>query len=393
MLAFLLSPEVQAQSYRFIYLQSENKQPFYVKMDKTVLNSSKSGYMIISKLVDREYNLVIGVEAKTAFEYAVTIKISEVNAGYLLKKSGENEWGLFNLLAMTPVAMQKQDPVIEVLEFVMTDNEFAKVLAQVVNDPSIAMRVVVKKVSVPVKLATPQNTVAETESRTIALKIEEPGAKISEPAISKIKQQKSKDGVLMTYVDKEIPVTDTVKMLLPVDDMKADSEKMQEKLIAQAIAKKDVQMQAEPGFIDMALKNPNQKIDSGKAIKDDMVITEKKSVLNRLPEVQSETKSRMINSDCKKTATQNDFVDLRKKMAAKDNEADMLKLANRQFLKSCFTCEQIKNLAVLFIKEEEKYKFFVAAFPHVTDTHNYSALEDQLSDNYYKTRFKAMLGR
>ena len=80
-------------------------------------------------------------------------------------------------------------------------------------------------------------------------------------------------------------------------------------------------------------------------------------------------------------------------MAAQSNEKNMLVAAYKQFIKSCFTTEQVKNLGVLFITQEEKYKFFVAAFPFVSDTHNFGTLDDQLTDNYYKTRFKAMLNR
>ncbi|WP_462253819.1 hypothetical protein, partial [Ferruginibacter sp.] len=43
----------------------------------------------------------------------------------------------------------------------------------------------------------------------------------------------------------------------------------------------------------------------------------------------------------------------------------------KQFITVCFTTEQIKNLGALFIKEEERYKFYVGAFPFVSDSHNY----------------------
>ena len=40
---------------------------------------------------------------------------------------------------------------------------------------------------------------------------------------------------------------------------------------------------------------------------------------------------------------------------------------------------------------EEKYNFFIAAFAFVSDIHNFSSLEGQFTDIYYKTKFKSTL--
>lgn len=99
----------------------------------------------------------------------------------------------------------------------------------------------------------------------------------------------------------------------------------------------------------------------------------------------------MANSDCKNFASEDDFIKLRKKMAAEDNDDDMVATARKQFKSKCFTVEQVKNLGVLFLKDEGKYKFFDAAYPFVSDSYNFGTLEIQLSDNYFISRFKAMI--
>src|SRR6188768_2663174 len=73
---------------RFIYIQTENKQAFYVKMDKKILSSSASGYMIISKLIDSTYKFSIGFPKNEWPEQNVTITLKEADAGYLLKNLG-----------------------------------------------------------------------------------------------------------------------------------------------------------------------------------------------------------------------------------------------------------------------------------------------------------------
>ena len=50
---------VNAQQDRFIYLQTENKQPFFVELNSTILNSYPLGYLIIQKLDDGIFSLVI----------------------------------------------------------------------------------------------------------------------------------------------------------------------------------------------------------------------------------------------------------------------------------------------------------------------------------------------
>ena len=61
------------------------------------------------------------------------------------------------------------------------------------------------------------------------------------------------------------------------------------------------------------------------------------------------------------------------------------------FKQKCFSTEQIKNLSGLFLKEEEKYHFFDAAYPFVHDSQQFKLLESQLTDPYIITRFRAML--
>jgi hypothetical protein len=134
-------------------------------------------------------------------------------------------------------------------------------------------------------------------------------------------------------------------------------------------------------FIDMELPNPAGKLPEAQAVKE----TPK--------ETPPAKKVSMINSNCRSHANQDDFMKLRKKMAAEDNDDDMVDVARKIFKTKCFTAEQIKNLAVLFLKDDGRYKFFDAAYPYVSDTDNFASLESQLTDSYYINRFKAMLKR
>ena len=101
--------------------------------------------------------------------------------------------------------------------------------------------------------------------------------------------------------------------------------------------------------------------------------------------------SPMINSGCKASATDEDFLKLRKKMAAANTEDAMIAVAQKFLKAKCYTTDQIKNLSVLFLKDAGKYRFFDLAYQFVSDSNNFSTLESQLSEAYYISRFKAMV--
>jgi uncharacterized protein YaaQ len=102
-------------------------------------------------------------------------------------------------------------------------------------------------------------------------------------------------------------------------------------------------------------------------------------------------KLRIPNSDCKKLASEDDFLKLRKKMAGLSTDDAMLNAATKALKAKCYSTEQVKNLSVLFQKEMGKLQFFEAAYPFVVDTYNFPGLQVELKDEYFINRFKAMI--
>jgi hypothetical protein len=103
------------------------------------------------------------------------------------------------------------------------------------------------------------------------------------------------------------------------------------------------------------------------------------------------TSPAMINSDCKKLASDEDFLKLRKKLAGLDDNQEMVDVSRKAFKSRCFTTDQIKKLSVLFLNDAGRYQFFDAAYPFLYDSDHVKDLESQLSDTYYLTRFRAMI--
>ncbi|MDQ6757178.1 MAG: DUF4476 domain-containing protein [Bacteroidota bacterium] len=195
---------------------------------------------------------------------------------------------------------------------------------------------------------------------------------IVETPVSIIKRKfkkNTKQGLEMLYVDDNGDTKDTIRILIPTDKKKKKDEEIKEEQIVSA---------------------PLQEEKQKNTLNDKKISEEEKKIIQEANKEQV-LKSTMINSDCKNFATDEDFLKIRKKMVAGNNDEEMIKAARKIFKTKCFTTEQIKNLSVLFLKDEGKYMFFDAAYPFVSDSENYLSLQNQLIDDYYITRFKAMI--
>ena len=94
---------------------------------------------------------------------------------------------------------------------------------------------------------------------------------------------------------------------------------------------------------------------------------------------------------CKKAASEEDFLKLRRKMAQQSKDDEMISEAQKFFKNMCFTTEQIRNLGVLFLNDEGRYRFYDAAMKYVLDFQNFGTLENTLTSTYYKKRFQALI--
>ncbi len=74
-----------------------------------------------------------------------------------------------------------------------------------------------------------------------------------------------------------------------------------------------------------------------------------------------------------------------------DKDESMINVAKKVFRTKCFSTAQIKNLAVLFLNDEGRYRFYDAAMLYITDFSNFKNLGETIQDEYYKKRFSALL--
>ncbi|RTL59390.1 MAG: DUF4476 domain-containing protein [Sphingobacteriales bacterium] len=496
------------QITRFAYIQTENKQPFYVKWNSKVWSSSSSGYLILSKIKDQQINVVVGFPKNIYPEQSFTISFNgNKDAGYLLKEFGEKGWGLYNLqsFAVTYAVKDASAPKEEVVPASAVNqpkaeeakSPFGDLLVQVTQDTTVKNIVVEKpqpppvvKKEEPVKLkidsgqkvgkqeakpvikespvtnstevkTTPNDVVnkgsadstkteakipddkskAETKPREkVVVKTEtKPVDSVKNEIKNEVKQVAQETGI------KTLPVAEEVKSSVNLFATNENAESYDyiyvienktgaKDTIGISIKKDKVEIKpvakTEPGVKDTVIKTPPKNepkfieiiVDTAKKvketpviepikkdtveniagsqikepvkelIKDDKSLAESKKIETPATQpVKEGTKVVMVNTDCKNMATEKDFMALRKKMVAEDNDDDMVAAARKVFKTKCFTTDQVKNLCVLFLKDEGKYKFLDAAYPYVYDTDNFKQLSSLLTDEYYINRFKAMI--
>ncbi|MDQ6763425.1 MAG: hypothetical protein M3015_12465 [Bacteroidota bacterium] len=419
----VIGGSAQAQQIHFVYLQTENAQPFYIKLNNVVTSSSSLGYLIIPKLSDGDYDITVGFPKKEFPEEKFQLSVDKKNEGFLLKNFGDRGWGLFNLQSFSVVMGAGEADAKEETKNIQSD-PFSNMLATVVKDSSILEKPKQVVESVPKK---PDSIATLNEADTSKM-IAQPGQPVLLSTVRRTLFAKNQDGVEMIYIDKLDDMnSDTVRIFMPVSisnkiadasSNSASAEETKSDTVAKAVLKepslpavepvinvtsdnepdsaKEVMNQKEPKQTSENSTIPEKNVSDQPVAEpvnpnggnDDKVIKEENSKDDGFPKVIAFSKT---NSDCKAFASNEDFIKLRKKMAGENNDDNMLREAKKGFRYKCYSTEQIKNLSFLFLTEEGKYRFFDAAYAFTSDSDQYYKLQGQLSDPYYINRFKAMI--
>ena len=380
-----------SQKIYFIYLQTEGEQPFFVKMNERVYSSSASGYLVLSRLKDSTYNFSIGFPQNKWPESKYSVTLNRKDHGFLVKNFGEKGWGLFDLQTLAvqmPVAQigsREENMTVEEKEV----SPFTEILSKAANDPSL-------KIKTEQRAEEKKAEIATTEIENNAEKINEPEVKkeeskavISEPiqdnkeepkdeivkniepateelykqsVITKKSESSTTEGFGLVFIDNYgNGIADTVRLLIPNPKPLVSIIKEQPK--------------EEKKFLDITIDSANKVETSVQLASQEKVVQD----------------NNVVNKECISQANNNDFLELRKVMAAAESDDDMILKAKRYFRNKCFTTVQIKNLSVLFLDEAPKYKFFDAAYKYVVDPANFNSLQKELKDDYYIARFRTIL--
>ncbi len=130
-LLFFLSSiffKARAQQQHFIYIQSEDKQPFAIVLDGKVYSSSDYGYVIVPKLTDGDYNFTVSFPMNKYPDQSFKCVINKKDVGYKLENTADKGWALENMQTQKVLAANNT----------ATDNAFTSMLSDVVSDSNLA---------------------------------------------------------------------------------------------------------------------------------------------------------------------------------------------------------------------------------------------------------------
>jgi hypothetical protein len=413
LLTFFLST-VSAQEKHFVFIQSDNKQPFYVSINGKIFSSTASGYVIIPKQTEGEYNAVIGFAGNSFPEQSFKYVIDKKDLGFNLKNFGEKGWGLFNLqtlavtmagevgtnVARAVVEKPKEEYTPEITfekkkEKPVAKAEPAPELKPVVTDTAINK----EAVTLTQTSVTKNDDAPKSETTTQIQKTGDEPAKTTEALTStskpladevkKVSEVKGSMGTYITYVDGSDKSKDTIEVIIPKDNKRNSSNSSGHQDVVKA---SDASNNAATTPAGAAATNDGLNNNSSDLKFLNMNMKSSKTEASATPSDAPVSVSQPVNGNsCKNVASDDDVVRLRRKMALQGNDEKMINEAKKLFRNNCLTTSQVKALSTLFMSDEGRYKFFDASYEHIADAEAYYSLQGEFIDPYFINRFKAML--
>lgn len=408
-----ISFALNAQQNHFVFIQSETRQPFNITINNKVYSSTASGYVIVPKILAGIYSISVGFGGNLIPDQSFNIEVLQKDLGYTLKNVDQKGWALLNLqtfeniyagnifqqslvvatnnsnVTKLPANVTKRTFQPEVKSPVSKDlkNEIDTIGSvdrrplPVTNSDTSDNEKIKKAISEtpglqsakePAKEEVVANEKKIEEPQSISKKETETNQSVSnnlqaKSRITKISELKGGEAIYITFVDESVNQSDTINVLIPDN-------------ISHATKKEKPVNKSDFKFLD--IKSPTSKDSTqpnASSKTDDKVYAAGKPINNP------------IFSRCSASASNDDFLKLRKKMAAATDNDGMISEAKKTFKFMCFSTEQIKNLAYLFLTDQSRYQFFDASYPAVSDPANFNSLAVLLSDAYYINRFRAML--
>jgi hypothetical protein len=162
--ALFIVSGARSQHHHFFYIQSDQQQLFYVKIGNEVLSASSGGFLIIPKLKDSAFDMIVGFPKNQFPEYRFRIAQVKKDRGMALKNFGEKGWGLFDFQTLEITMgekISKPEPLAPKADPPVTSDAFTAILSTVIDDPGLMATPLVMKE--PASSSIARNAVAIKE--------------------------------------------------------------------------------------------------------------------------------------------------------------------------------------------------------------------------------------
>jgi hypothetical protein len=362
---------LKSQQTHFIYIQSEDKQPFYIRFKEKIISSSESGYLIAPKLEQGQLNFTLGFPKNAWPSSSYSLEIESKDLGFQLKKIDTLTWALYNIQTsdlLSPVEVNKvSTQIIET-----STDEFTNILAEVSNTPSVKQ----KKIN------------PESNSTILA------------PSIDSSSIAKDNSSLIKDNITNDSNATEIIGVRVPVQTKPVAAKEKKEK---KSKVRLEPNVKQDFSFLDSTGRSLTYTIKDGD--KEDHVVVfisyEKPLVFPKVepdsiipvvieqiitPE-NSQTQVQQVIR-CSASAEEKDFIKLRRKMTQEDNEEKMIEVAEKSFKDKCYSTDQVRYLAVLFINEDNRLAFIRMSVNYISDLSMFGTLQQLFNTDKNINSFK-----
>ena len=352
----VLQVVAQQQNF-FIYLQTSNAAPFYIKHNKKVYSSTAQGYIILSNLTPGTQTILLGYPKSTQPEIAYAIPITNADEGYTIQ-ANEATTTLINVVTNVSITPYSSN---------------STVITYPDKQPTIG-----NPTTTPLPL-TP-STITNTTSPVLLHKL-----------------QPSTNGAdAIYYVLKSDNTTqDTIRIYIPIYPAAIPLQQPNTITPTATPPPPQATTSTSPTLLPNITVTPAPVADTSAALP----LTTTNNSTTAIPTVpaaiasNNTVSSTLINTDCKKTATQNDYLKLRQKMAGTASEMEMLTLAKKAMEKTCFTTTQIQGCAMLLTTDFGKLQLYKQSYKRTYDYSNFKNLQATLSSTLARSEFDTIINK
>lgn len=397
----------RAQQKHFIYVESENKQPFAVVLNGKVYSSSDYGYVIIPKLTDGDYNFTVSFPMNKFPDQNFSCIINKKDAGYILKSS-TNGWALEN--------MQSQKAATNTVAAVAQNNAFGNMLSDAVSDSNLTKTNFQTQPPPDTAVNAAAGSIEATDAAASSITVTDATA-LNNTALTnssgkpeKIAEQKLDTGTHMQFVDKTQNGIDTINVFVPSEQTNVNE--MANSFVntdAAPDSQNAASSPAEVPAINSTLQNASTDLSNASAGNNNTTDTSTHDVTNpfytpeqnnnpaaitnstETTQITTTTTGNAVRQDCAKMISDDDLNKLKRKMFSQNGDFNMIQYASKYLNNKCITTDQIKTLGNLFSSDDGRYTLYDALYKYTYDYGNYPVLANQILDPYYKKRFAAML--
>lgn len=439
---FLLTAvRVSAQDRYFLVIQTEDRQPFYVRVANKTWSSTSVGHLVVPSLGDSTYQLSLGFPQNKYPEQSFLVTFNRKDLGYTLKQGGDEGWALVsweNGEKVQPRPAQAKEAIWYGER--KKDDAFTTLMAAVVNDSSVLYVASVKSLSVKQEVfananpapksiqdsATAIAAAADSSTHKIGASVDSllavqsvtdtafitttgPAQKDSaiisgltvikdtpatagpilvytapKPSVSMVQDHIHPKGRNMIFTDSSSAGVDTISVIID-----AEPDTVQAMAEEKPVVKSADPVKSGNTAVDTTATKSNTIIVNPEPVK---TVTQDENLPARKDSTGEEKKKLvLINSDCANFATDSDIDKLRVKMMEEPTTESKLAATKKLFKSKCIYTRQIKALSELFPNDEARYKFFEHCYPFTADTAEFRSLMVLLSEDAYIARFKTLV--